>query len=60
MVGTAKFVFENGSTYEGEYGKLGDKVVRHGKGTYREALAKLDAEKCPGLEPEEAPADSAA
>lgn len=48
-----KFIFRGGSKYEGEYLKNGDKIYRHGKGIYTEALTNLDPDDCPGIEPEE-------
>lgn len=51
--GTDKFIFRNGSKYEGDFVKNGDKMYRHGRGVYTEALANLDPDDCPGIEPEE-------
>ena len=51
--GSDKFVFKNGSKYEGEYTTNQNVVVRQGQGKYTEALTTLDPHEVPGLEPDE-------
>lgn len=49
--GKDKFIYKNGSKYEGEYATLSQGIVRHGRGIYTEALTNLDPYECPGIEP---------
>ena len=37
-----KFIFRNGSRYEGEFVNQNGTVFRHGRGKYTESLTKLD------------------
>ena len=48
---TGKFLFKNGSKYEGEYVLLGDTPQRQGQGVFIEALCVQDKFDCPGFDP---------
>jgi len=51
--GNRKFIFRNGSVYEGDYAFLGGRLVRHGHGVFRENLCLKDPDDCPGFDPVE-------
>ncbi|CAL5978406.1 Conserved_hypothetical protein [Hexamita inflata] len=55
--GNDKFLFKNGSKYEGEYVSNNGIILKHGKGKYIESLHQLDPHDCPGIEPDEINAD---
>lgn len=51
--GSHKFLFRNGSVYEGDYAFMNGRLVRHGHGVFRENLCLKDPDDCPGFDPVE-------
>eukprot|EP00768_Dysnectes_brevis_P009598 gnl/Dysnectes_brevis/9822_a18646_222.p1 GENE.gnl/Dysnectes_brevis/9822_a18646_222~~gnl/Dysnectes_brevis/9822_a18646_222.p1 ORF type:complete len:185 (-),score=36.83 gnl/Dysnectes_brevis/9822_a18646_222:73-627(-) len=49
--GTHKFIFYDGSVYDGEYITEEGSRVRHGQGTFIEHLCQEDPHKIPGMDP---------
>ncbi|KAH0573714.1 hypothetical protein SS50377_23649 [Spironucleus salmonicida] len=46
-----KFLFKNGSKYDGEYVIIGDINIRQGTGIFTESLITLEKFECPGFDP---------